>query len=570
MKHQRRIHILKQLKTAVGVYLKKEDRRRRAWIDFQKATIENRPEIRKAAAEYLLLIRREAAVKLGEAKTISEVNLLEKEMDWTSIQEEGIKIFSMPLLKVVNAGQDLTRRKIKKDNRVDPIGVAAVKWSTQHSGELIVEITDDTRAAINLLVKEAVKTGQTVKQVAAQVRPLIGLTQQQTRWVINYTRRLVDEDVLSLNEISKLSEKYSKKLLRYRAETIARTETAFALNEGQVQGYAAMGAKYLERVEDPECCEICFNNNHRSYTIKGASGVLPAHPNCEGTWVYTDVPPGKETEWPPKGEWKKPTPKPKPKKPAKPRKPAAPKKPPKTPEVGWPDWKFKDLGIDIVDLRLMDKKGLENLYNQMKYLLKKYPQSQLKSLRVMAYRGNSYAYVSGGKHMVLNSKYFKNLSKLNDSILNDMKLGTGGTAGFHGPATALAEQDKWISVITHEYAHTLLGEWFKSPGMSWTEYDQLMLTVKNLKTSSSNKVTRALNKYKNFEVNTTNLEEWDTVRDEFIKIKNNNFISGYSKKNNNEFFAETFTAIEHEKKLNQTMKTMKKEVVDKLPKGPKQ
>jgi hypothetical protein len=70
--------------------------------------------------------------------------------------------------------------------------------------------------------------------------------------------------------------------------TIARTESAYALTEGQRQGYGQMGVKNLERVEDPDAPDDdCQMNNGRVYSLAAASGVLPAHPNCEGTWVMS-------------------------------------------------------------------------------------------------------------------------------------------------------------------------------------------------------------------------------------------------------------------------------------------
>jgi len=39
------------------------------------------------------------------------------------------------------------------------------------------------------------------------------------------------------------------------------------------------------RVEAPTCCDICADYDGHVYTIAEASGILPEHPNCGGTWV---------------------------------------------------------------------------------------------------------------------------------------------------------------------------------------------------------------------------------------------------------------------------------------------
>lgn len=72
-----------------------------------------------------------------------------------------------------------------------------------------------------------------------------------------------------------------------RALTIARTELAWAYSEGLLGAYADIGVERLERLEiiDNRTCPECEENHGRIYTIADASGVLPGHPRCRGTWV---------------------------------------------------------------------------------------------------------------------------------------------------------------------------------------------------------------------------------------------------------------------------------------------
>jgi len=519
-RRQRLATSLRILKAAVGVYLRKEDRRHRLWLDYHKAYLEHIPNFRKAAMEYLAEIRASVWYKLDKAKTVNDIKDIDKAIDWTSIKEEGVKIFSKPMLEGVVAGQDLTQRQFKKYDRTDPIGVSAVNYAAEHSAELIVEITDETRAAVNDLMKAGVAQGLTVPQLAAQVRPLVGLTDRMTGWVDNYGKRLLEEG-LSPAQTAKRLDKYINKLLRYRSEMIARTETAFALTEGQIQGYAAGGAKYLERVEDPDCCEICFKNNHRSYTIKSASGVLPAHPNCEGTWVYTDVPPGKEKEWPPKGEWKKPIPKPKRKPPTKkPRGPAGAKKPKAD---FWGDWekKFKDLGLEKVVLQGCDRSLLKPIYDQLKLLMKKYPGNRMNALVFKPLSGKIYGQVSFARYMELNTKYHGDPARLLAALKSD------AAHGWH--PTGIPDDKQLVSVLTHEFGHTV---WNKSNYYG-----------------ASNPVLTDFSKLKG-QISRERGKVWkdhyqNNVPLEVTQKKSANWeISDYSKKNINEYFAEGFAGGE--------------------------
>ena len=119
--------------------------------------------------------------------------------------------------------------------------------------------------------------------IAREIRPIVGLHSQYATAVEKYYTSLVEEGIA--NAAAK-ADRYAGRLHRRRTMTIARTESAFSLTEGQVQGYGQMGIKRLERVEDPATeDEDCADGNGKIYTVAEAAGVLPAHPNCEGTWV---------------------------------------------------------------------------------------------------------------------------------------------------------------------------------------------------------------------------------------------------------------------------------------------
>jgi len=81
------------------------------------------------------------------------------------------------------------------------------------------------------------------------------------------------------------AERYAQKLQKYRTERLARTETANALSEGELQGYEQMKIKKVKFNADPECCEECADKDGDVYDIKDAHGVITVHPGCECTWT---------------------------------------------------------------------------------------------------------------------------------------------------------------------------------------------------------------------------------------------------------------------------------------------
>lgn len=208
--------------------------------------------------------------------------------DWDEIRARGEELLKPVLFETLaEGGNSVMGQRIRKQERFDPIGVEAVNWTTKHSAELVVEITDKTMLAIREYITAGINAGKSIQAIAMELRPLVGLTSKDMMAVANYHEMLIlERPEYTAATQRQMADTYAGRLHRRRATTIARTETAFSLTEGQRQGYGQMGVKKLERVEDPAAeDDDCVENNGRVYTLAEAEGVLPAHPNCEGTWV---------------------------------------------------------------------------------------------------------------------------------------------------------------------------------------------------------------------------------------------------------------------------------------------
>lgn len=208
--------------------------------------------------------------------------------DWKDIQNHGQELIKPVLFEILEAGGSsvMDKRLVKKQERFDPIGIEAVKWTEKHSAELVIEITDETMKAIREYIKIGINEGKSVQKIAMELRPLVGLTSRDIKAVANYHEMLIlERPEYTAATQREMAETYTRRLHRRRATTIARTETAFGLAEGQRQGYEQMGITRLQWIADPECCEICAENDGEIFTTEEAEGKLPAHPNCECTWV---------------------------------------------------------------------------------------------------------------------------------------------------------------------------------------------------------------------------------------------------------------------------------------------
>lgn len=194
-------------------------------------------------------------------------------------------------------------------DRVDP---RVVQVARQRAGNLIVEITNEQRAAVRSIVVEALTGRYTVDQVAELVSNSIGLHSRWQRAVRSQYERtlanLIDGgmDPLDAERLAWESNgQYADRLLAARAEAIARTEILSAHNEGRwlgweqaiADGLAPTNAmkRWMVRVpsKSDSPCDYCMPLadqvipwNEMFIGDRGEEVMMPPlHPNCVCTAV---------------------------------------------------------------------------------------------------------------------------------------------------------------------------------------------------------------------------------------------------------------------------------------------
>lgn len=175
------------------------------------------------------------------------------------------------------------------------------QWVAMHSGELAVQLSQAQYEALRNIVRyHTVQKPIASSELQKLLRPLIGLTPAQADAVRRYREALVEEG-LAQRVIDHRVGNYSSRLRRFRARRIARTEIAFAYNQG---GYLAMqdaieaGAfegpllKEWSTSEDERVCPICGPLNGVKVAFEGefekGGSVPPAHPNCRCVLLYAE------------------------------------------------------------------------------------------------------------------------------------------------------------------------------------------------------------------------------------------------------------------------------------------
>lgn len=195
----------------------------------------------------------------------------------------------------------------------NPAADGVKNWMDTKAASFVTNSTQEQINAINAVVRRAsIMQDMTVDGLARAIRPMVGLTVQQTNANLNYYNKMIDSG-LSERQALERSIKYSARQHRYRGYNIARTELAFAYNKGEhfgVQqaidlGYMGHTRKTWCTADDERVCPICgrlegmtiemdedFNFKTKLEAANpGIKRTPPAHPSCRCTVLYIEVEP---------------------------------------------------------------------------------------------------------------------------------------------------------------------------------------------------------------------------------------------------------------------------------------
>lgn len=179
------------------------------------------------------------------------------------------------------------------------------------SVQLSTNLNSTARETIRGIVQDAVEGNITRVEAANRIKRLVGLIPQHAQAVDKYLARMLADGVKQ-TLAKQRAEKYAQRLLRYRANTIARTEIARAVGSGQTEYWKQMKSEgYLppeaRRVwitaNDEKVCKICGPMDGVLADIDGffetsagpSEYPQASHPNCRCTAGITMVKPKKRS-----------------------------------------------------------------------------------------------------------------------------------------------------------------------------------------------------------------------------------------------------------------------------------
>lgn len=216
----------------------------------------------------------------------------------------------------VDAMEEATKEISRKHPgwRFDPYADGVRNWTENRSASFVTEVTNTQIEGIRAVVWRAANLeNMSVDTLSRAIRPMVGLTHPQAVANMKYFEKLIENGV-SEERAHDLSIRYAARQHRYRGYNIARTELAFAYNQGsyegtkqaQAKGYMGDTVKIWCTADDERVCPICgglegktigiddeFNFNTRIATPANPTIKLvpPAHPSCRCAVMYKEISP---------------------------------------------------------------------------------------------------------------------------------------------------------------------------------------------------------------------------------------------------------------------------------------
>lgn len=202
-----------------------------------------------------------------------------------------------------------------RDVIVDYINPAALQYANQRSAQLVTDITTANRTALRYIIRDSLAIGRSPMDTARLIRDTVGLHTRWARAVVNYDeaqmRQLIRAGMTpaaARARVDTLVKTYRDRLIRRRAEMIARTEIQLAQNMARQSSWDVAaktglldGASQKEWLVAPSGsrrgapCEICAELNGKRVAWNAAfptgHTMPPAHPHCRCTAVL--IPPSR-------------------------------------------------------------------------------------------------------------------------------------------------------------------------------------------------------------------------------------------------------------------------------------
>lgn len=266
---------------------------------FQSATL-------RAAAQMRELFTVESIERAIAARNAM---LLVTDARWRVIDAQLSETLEEALRTKVGEGGEAELRRLDRIAKADVAARFDLRnpfsedFVRRRGAELVSGITGAARERIREAVEAGFVQGVPVRTTARAIRESVALDPRLARAVENHVQRLADTGA-DEDTIERQAQAYANRLLSYRAETIARTETMTASNQGtldswrqaQREGLIPGGTmkRWIHAKGSTRTCKVCdelgtsepvaaLGGQFYSTILGEAFDAPPAHPNCRCT-----------------------------------------------------------------------------------------------------------------------------------------------------------------------------------------------------------------------------------------------------------------------------------------------
>lgn len=194
------------------------------------------------------------------------------------------------------------------------------EWILNRGAELVTNVTEDQVNAVRYIIAESQANKMGSAETARYIRPTVGLTERQAAAnlrLYNTTKeqlradhpRMTDESIE--RKARAIAGRYAQSQQMTRAETIARTEVAFAYNQGNdtairqamSQGLVPIMRKVWSTADDGHVCPACEDLEGTEIDMDSefkvtvgkkvkrtlSCSIPPMHPRCKCAVMYEET-----------------------------------------------------------------------------------------------------------------------------------------------------------------------------------------------------------------------------------------------------------------------------------------
>ena len=228
--------------------------------------------------------------------------------DWMKDYARLVEKVMLPAWeKAIEAGY--TAKAQKYSFHFNPMADGVRAWTSTHAAEFVTNVSTSQIEGLRAVIRRATgMADMTVDELSRVIRPMIGLTKQQSDLVLNYYNTLRGNGV-SPKRARERAIRYATRKHRERAYSVARTELATAYNSGaheavkeaQRRGYMGPTVKVWSTADDERVCPYCGSMDGKEVEMdeefQGLSSSWstrihpPAHPRCRCGCLYVEKEP---------------------------------------------------------------------------------------------------------------------------------------------------------------------------------------------------------------------------------------------------------------------------------------